>query len=184
MTLYLSASRELSADKRVMAATASALPILHGRPRAQPVFERLAVLLAAFCPVFVILSLSYEALFYAVYSAALVTWVTVESRLSASTSPKEGKFAAPVGALQLVHVRVSLFFLAFFNLGFFGCGNVASISSVSRSSAHSLFRTKRQLTLYLLYQFYLEPVYRLMTIFAPFPMVRCFCKCSPILPLC
>ncbi|GAA5979983.1 hypothetical protein JCM10908_001489 [Rhodotorula pacifica] len=134
---------------------ASSLPFLHGRPRGQPFLERLSVLLFAFGPVFVILSLSYEALFYAVYASALVTWMFVESRLAAfegsskitDGNDKMNGVSAAKSDLQLSHVRVSLFFLAFFNLGFFGCGNVASISS-----------------------FYLEPVYRLMTVFAPFPM--------------
>ncbi|GAA5866720.1 hypothetical protein JCM3774_001969 [Rhodotorula dairenensis] len=134
---------------------ASLIPLVHGRPRGQPFLERLSVLLFAFGPIFVILSLSYEALFYAVYVAALVTWMFVESRLAAfeaeAVASKTGErpkgHRAAQSDLQLSHVRVSLFFLAFFNLGFFGCGNVASISS-----------------------FYLEPVYRLMTVFAPFPM--------------
>ncbi|KWU43661.1 PigN-domain-containing protein [Rhodotorula sp. JG-1b] len=122
---------------------ASSMPLLHGRPRGQPFLERLSVLLFAFGPVFIILSLSYEAIFYAVYASALVIWMLVESALAAF----EGGSKVARSELQLSHVRVGLFFLAFFNLGFFGCGNVASISS-----------------------FYLEPVYRLMTIFAPFPM--------------
>jgi hypothetical protein len=33
----------------------------------------------SFGPVFIILSLSYEAIFYAVYAAALVIWMLVES---------------------------------------------------------------------------------------------------------
>ncbi|GAA6047864.1 hypothetical protein JCM3770_004680 [Rhodotorula araucariae] len=119
---------------------ASVLPLLHGRPRGQPYSERLAVLVFAFAPAFVILSLSYEAAFYGVYIAALVAWARIESSLSAEERTDDGR-------IKLAHVRVGLFFLAFLHFGFFGCGNVASISS-----------------------FYLEPVYRLMTVFAPFPM--------------
>ncbi|GAA5897536.1 hypothetical protein JCM8208_003298 [Rhodotorula glutinis] len=121
-------------------AAASSLPLVHGRPRGQPYPERLAVLLFAFAPAFVILSLSYEALFYGVYVAALGAWIQLESSLAADEPNADGR-------IRLAHVRVSLFFLAFLHLGFFGVGNVASISS-----------------------FYLEPVYRLMTVFAPFPM--------------
>jgi phosphatidylinositol glycan class N len=121
------------------------MPLLHGRPRGQPFLERLSVLLFAFGPVFIILSLSYEAIFYAVYAAALVIWMLVESALAAfeggsvaskgdishAHQAKNGHKMISGSELQLSHVRVSLFFLAFFNLGFFGCGNVASISSVS-----------------------------------------------------
>ncbi|GJN91719.1 hypothetical protein Rhopal_004742-T1 [Rhodotorula paludigena] len=128
----------------ILLGTASVIPLLHGRPRGQPYTERLAVLLFAFGPAFVILSLSYEALFYAVYCSALVAWMLVESSLA--SSDKDGAAVFNKG-IRPAHVRVSLFFLAFLHLGFFGCGNVASISS-----------------------FYLEPVYRLMTVFAPFPM--------------
>ncbi|BGP44907.1 Glycosyl phosphatidyl inositol anchor synthesis [Rhodotorula kratochvilovae] len=124
----------------VILSLASTLPLLHGRPRGQPFPERLAVLVFAFAPASVILSLSYEAAFYGAYIAALVAWLRIESSLAAEERSEDGR-------IRLAHVRVSLFFLAFLHLGFFGCGNVASISS-----------------------FYLEPVYRLMTVFAPFPM--------------
>lgn len=110
-----------------LAAAASSLPLVHGRPRGQPYPERLAVLLFAFAPAFVILSLSYEALFYGVYVAALVAWVQLESSLAADEPNTDG-------LIRLAHVRVSLFFLAFLHLGFFGVGNVASISSVRRLS--------------------------------------------------
>ncbi|BGP04992.1 Glycosyl phosphatidyl inositol anchor synthesis [Rhodotorula toruloides] len=125
----------------VILVASSVLPILHGRPHGQPPLERLSVLLFAFGPAFTILSLSYEALFYACFCLALVSWMKMEASLARAEGKKEDE------GMGLKHVRISLFFLAFLHLGFFGCGNVASISS-----------------------FYLEPVYRLMTVFAPFPM--------------
>ncbi|GAA6035289.1 hypothetical protein JCM8097_008800 [Rhodosporidiobolus ruineniae] len=135
-----------------------ALPLFHGRPHAQPSSERLAVLLLALSPAFILLSLSYEALFYAVYLAALGSWTSLEGALAREREGEAKKREVEAGGkgtavgeregrLELEHVRIALFFLAFLHLGFFGCGNVASISS-----------------------FYLEPVYRLMTVFAPFPM--------------
>lgn len=93
-------------------------------------------------------------------------------RSSATEDAKDAADKKPTARLQLAHVRVSLFFLAFFNLGFFGCGNVASISSVSCPGEYHFARRILPLILNLYSQFYLEPVYRLMTIFAPFPMVR------------
>ncbi|GAA5831484.1 hypothetical protein JCM11251_004040 [Rhodosporidiobolus azoricus] len=131
-------------------ALSSALPLFHARPSAQPTPERLSVLLLAFAPAFVLLSLSYEAAFYAVYSWALVSWAGVEGEIAKAERKVKGKKsdnAEEEGKLGLKHARVALYFLAFLHIGFFGCGNVASISS-----------------------FYLEPVYRLMTVFAPFPM--------------
>ncbi|KAJ8296754.1 GPI ethanolamine phosphate transferase 1 [Rhodotorula toruloides] len=125
----------------VVLITSSLLPVFHGRPQGQPPLERLSVLLFAFGPAFTILSLSYEALFYACFCLALVAWMKLEASLARAEGKKEDE------GMGMKHVRISLFFLAFLHLGFFGCGNVASISS-----------------------FYLEPVYRLMTVFAPFPM--------------
>ncbi|GAA5985917.1 hypothetical protein JCM11641_004827 [Rhodosporidiobolus odoratus] len=116
----------------------SSISLLNGRPPAQPCLDRLTILLLSFSPAFILLSLSYEALFYAIFCCALLSWMGMESSLAGKE--KEGR----IGKRE---VRVAAFFLAFLHLGFFGVGNVASISS-----------------------FYLEPVYRLMTVFAPFPM--------------
>lgn len=140
-------------SSRIVAA--SSIPLLHGRPRGQPFLERLSVLLFAFGPVFIILSLSYEAIFYAVYASALVVWMFVESALAAfeggsvasksdsgGDQAENGHKKVARSELQLSHVRVSLFFLAFFNLGFFGCGNVASISSVSAAASRSRTRSE------------------------------------------
>ncbi|ORY72728.1 Phosphatidylinositolglycan class N-domain-containing protein [Leucosporidium creatinivorum] len=119
-----------------------AVAVIHGRPRAQPFFERLLVLLFAFAPAFIILSLSYEALFFATLCTTLIIWMMLELKLVEGKSAGEG-----TTQLNAEHARIALFFLAFLHVCFFGVGNVASISS-----------------------FYLEPVYRLIPVFAPFPM--------------
>ncbi|GAA5876187.1 hypothetical protein JCM16303_007050 [Sporobolomyces ruberrimus] len=125
-------------------AASTVVPCLHGRPRGQSPLTRLSVLLLSFGPAFVLLSLSYEALFYCVFCCALLSWMGVESSVAKQAKDVDEKQAA-IGGFE--SVRASTFFLVFLHLGFFGVGNVASISS-----------------------FYLEPVYRLMTVFAPFPM--------------
>lgn len=104
-----------------------AVAVVHGRPRAQPYFERLLVLLFAFAPAFIILSLSYEALFFATLCTTLIIWMVLELKLV------EGKTSGEAGTTQLnaEHARIALFFLAFLHVCFFGVGNVASISSVS-----------------------------------------------------
>ncbi|KAM0748161.1 PigN-domain-containing protein [Meredithblackwellia eburnea MCA 4105] len=124
------------------------VPLLHGRPT-QPSTERLLVLLTSFGPAFVILSLSYEGLFFVTFCVTLGVWATLEVRLErwekkeGSGDEKESRGAR----VKKEHLRLATFFLAFLHVAFFGCGNVASISS-----------------------FYLEPVYRLIPIFLPFPM--------------
>lgn len=118
------------------------LPLIHGRAHNQPYLERLYVLLFAFCPAFIILSRSYEALFYATFCTTLCCWVTLECKLARRTGNKVAKVV-----LSGEHLRIAVFFLVLLHVAFFGVGNVASISS-----------------------FYLEPVFRLMPVFAPFPM--------------
>lgn len=106
-----------------------AVPIIHGRPRGQPFLERLLVLLFAFAPAFIILSLSYEALFFAALCTTLVLWMVIECKLAEG---RLGKSTTPVNA---EHLRIALFFLAFLHVCFFGVGNVASISSVGPLSS-------------------------------------------------
>ncbi|PBK89798.1 GPI ethanolamine phosphate transferase 1 [Armillaria gallica] len=98
-----------------------------------------------FGPCFVILSISVEGMFYVAYSMTLLCWIEVESSLrNAQPSKPEN---AQVYRFQADDLRIVLFFLFFVQVGFFGTGNVASISS-----------------------FYLSPVYRLIPIFNPFYM--------------
>lgn len=185
-----------------------ALPFWHGRPRGQSPSTRLSVLVASFAPAFVILSLSYEALFYCVFCGALLSWLAIESSVSKKTNKDDratqteraGKVDEDEpgvsdkglqgreggGKVTLDTVRVSVFFLSFLHLGFFGVGNVASISSVSLCLFELALSFMSPLCSFMLCcrivpsQFYLEPVYRLMTVFAPFPMV----SLRPFLPGC
>lgn len=85
----------------------------------------------AFAPVFIILSLSYEALFFAAFSTTLCLWIFVECRLANSRSSTKGRIEAD-------HLRIALFFLTFLHVAFFGVGNVASISSVSSMTSSLL----------------------------------------------
>lgn len=123
--------------------------------------ERLFVILFTFGPAFVILSLSYEALFFATLCVALLSWMKLEIAVARRSKDHH------VG-LTSDHLRIALFFLAFVHVCFFGVGNVASISSVSLLDS---MRPRRALLTLLVAQFYLEPVYRLIPVFAPFPMV-------------
>ncbi|SJX60502.1 related to MCD4-sporulation protein [Sporisorium reilianum f. sp. reilianum] len=110
--------------------------------------QRLAIVVFAFAPVFVLLSLRDEVLFFGCYTVTLLVWAKMEGSLHELQS--DGQDQQPSGGrrlLELPELRVSLFYLFFLHVGFFGTGNVASISS-----------------------FYLSPVYRLVPIFNPFLM--------------
>ncbi|KAH9823908.1 Phosphatidylinositolglycan class N-domain-containing protein [Melampsora americana] len=117
---------------------------------------RLLRLVFSFVPAFIILSLSYEVLFYFCFSLALLVWIELETRLAdngAHVTKREANVTSEstqshkLSMYQPQHIRLALFFLFFIHVGFFGTGNVASISS-----------------------FYLEPVYRLVPVFSPFLM--------------
>ncbi|KAK4890427.1 Glycosyl phosphatidyl inositol anchor synthesis [Elasticomyces elasticus] len=135
--------------------------------------HRLVVIFLAFGPMFIILTISYEGLFYLAITATLVSWVRLEHRIhqrrlptsspSASTDPslqlttplapalsaaKTRDRALETGdyrTLTLADARICLFFLFLLQSAFFSTGNIASISSFS-----------------------LDAVYRLLPIFDPF----------------
>ncbi|KAF8905948.1 Phosphatidylinositolglycan class N-domain-containing protein [Gymnopilus junonius] len=127
-------------------------------------YSKILMYFLGFGPCFVILSISVEGLFFLAYSAVLITWIQVEKAVRSSnaaasssntTEPsiEEMKVTKSELELAIAHkfdlddLRIALFFLFFVQVGFFGTGNVASISS-----------------------FYLAPVYRLIPIFNPFYM--------------
>ncbi|EGN92654.1 hypothetical protein SERLA73DRAFT_117102 [Serpula lacrymans var. lacrymans S7.3] len=130
-------------------ATASLYPFVSKVKHSNPTSKILTFFLG-FAPLFVILSISVEGLFYMAFSCTLLLWVEVEAalrisdKLEYSASPTND---ARMYQFQADDVRIALFFLFFVQAAFFGIGNVASISS-----------------------FYLEPVYRLLPIFNPFLM--------------
>lgn len=132
-------------------------PFAFGFQKGQPSSHRLAIIVFAAAPPFILLSLRDEALFFLVYTAMLLTWAKVEGvlledvliRHRQSKQAKEGESSAIALHRQfhLRDIRVALFFFFFLHVAFFGTGNVASISS-----------------------FYLSPVYRLVPVFSPFLM--------------
>lgn len=143
---------------------------------------RMLTIYMAFAPTFIILTISYEGLFYISFFALLLVWLELESIFSKQSSslisdavkksekPSSGKeessaaietpatltstpaIAAssqskPEKHLDFNEVRLALFFFYLSQIGFFGIGNIASISSFS-----------------------LDSVYRLIPIFDPFSM--------------
>lgn len=120
------------------------------------------VLFLTFSPTFIILTISYEGLFYFVFCMTLATWVRLEHAIyvytvatgNGATIPKKtGTEATAVvegqayryRTLSVSDARVALFFFFLLQSAFFSTGNIASVSSFS-----------------------LESVCRLIPIFSPF----------------
>ncbi|TKA55107.1 hypothetical protein B0A55_12790, partial [Friedmanniomyces simplex] len=148
------------------------VPFLHALQPRDHYLHRLVVIFLAFGPMFIILTISYEGLFYLAIAITLVSWVRLEHRIHqrfspASTPPsthspldlttplapalsaaRDREQALTTGdyrSLTLSDARICLFFLFLLQSAFFSTGNIASISSFS-----------------------LDAVYRLLPIFDPF----------------
>jgi len=94
---------------------------------------RLLTYFLAFCPCFVILSISAEGLFYVSYCTTLYLWTLVEedarlekTKYRTMTNEDDGDSKYGSGwnprRLSLDDVRIALFFLFFVQVGFFGTG--------------------------------------------------------------
>lgn len=152
--------------------TSLTVPFLHALEPTDHYLHRLVVIFLTFSPIFVILTISYEGLFYVTFYITLVTWVRLEHQIHAFTKittndlqtngpirrrnslesyPSTGKpLSVSQGgdnyrALTLSDARIALFFLFLLQSAFFSTGNIASISSFS-----------------------LDSVYRLIPVFSPF----------------
>ncbi|KAL2838371.1 Phosphatidylinositolglycan class N-domain-containing protein [Aspergillus pseudoustus] len=143
------------------------LPFFHRLYPNSHYLHRLMILFLTFSPTFIILTISYEGLFYFSFCMTLITWVRLEHATYVHTSvphakqeqatplppKKESTNATTVvegetyrfRTLSVSDARVALFFFFLLQSGFFSTGNIASISSFS-----------------------LESVYRLIPVFNPF----------------
>ncbi|KKF97585.1 GPI ethanolamine phosphate transferase 1 [Ceratocystis platani] len=127
--------------------------------------HRLLSMFLTCAPTFIILTISYEGLFYVAFSLILVTWVRLEHRIDVEMTPmaingvsgteqnstieedakdtNHSLDTAPVSVpvyrpLRLSDARVALFFFVLLQSAFFSTGNVASISSFSLDSVYRL----------------------------------------------
>jgi len=144
------------------------LPFIHRLSPNHHYLHRLVVIFLTFSPSFILLTISYEGLFYFAFGATLLTWVRLEHAISLHTSSSvDPAFATDNGTtvtipsktphsttlpptttfrtLSLPDLRRALIFLFLLQSAFFSTGNIASISSFS-----------------------LDAVYRLLPIFDPF----------------
>jgi GPI ethanolamine phosphate transferase 1 len=122
--------------------------------------HRLMVIFLTFAPTFVILTISYEGLFYVAFCITLVTWVRLEHQIHVHNKaagapaangktangaangtkavPTTGSPATTTRPLTISDARVALFFMVLVQSAFFSTGNVASISSFSLESVSRL----------------------------------------------
>ncbi|RSL73324.1 GPI ethanolamine phosphate transferase 1 [Fusarium duplospermum] len=111
--------------------------------------HRLVVIFLTCAPTFVILTISYESLFYVAFSITLLAWVRLEYAYQTFTQSKakqEGIVAeqqkrdsGPFRPLALSDARISLFFMVLLQSAFFSTGNVASVAQFSLESVNRLF---------------------------------------------
>ncbi|KAK9454267.1 Phosphatidylinositolglycan class N-domain-containing protein [Dipodascopsis uninucleata] len=144
------------------------LPFFHRRQLEHDYRVRLLLLFETFAPTFVILTISYEGMFYVSFYVNLVLWVDLERKIyddrristSVSITPKRETRSVTAAKkksleeakseerpLELADIRIAMFFFFLTQIAFFGTGNIASISSFS-----------------------LDSVYRLLPVFDPFLM--------------
>jgi phosphatidylinositol glycan class N len=121
--------------------------------------QRLVAIFLTCAPTFVILTISYEGLFYFAFWSTLLAWVLLEHKVyqllptrttKTATVPtvsptangsahQDGKAAATFyRPLALTDARVALFFFVLLQAAFFSTGNIASISSFSLDSVYRL----------------------------------------------
>ncbi|KAI0459682.1 GPI ethanolamine phosphate transferase 1 [Xylaria acuta] len=124
------------------------MPLAHRLQPNNHYLHRLLVIFLTCAPTFVILTISYEGLFYFAFSLTLVTWVRIEHHgyvFSQSSQEKGESQNSTAGAaveavasqfrpLSLSDARVALFFFVLLQSAFFSTGNVASVSSFSLES--------------------------------------------------
>jgi phosphatidylinositol glycan class N len=129
------------------------MPFAHRLQPNNHYLHRLMVIFLTFAPLFVILTISYEGLFYLGFSITLITWVRLEHAVymfSKIPTPRPATgtngrpvvptalSSSPFRSLTLGDARVSLFFLTLLQSAFFSTGNVASVSSFSLDSVYRL----------------------------------------------
>ncbi|KAI9879141.1 MAG: Glycosyl phosphatidyl inositol anchor synthesis [Pleopsidium flavum] len=145
--------------------TSLSVPFLHGLHPTDHYLHRLIVIFLTFSPIFIILTISYEGLFYFTFCITIVTWIRLEHHIQAfKTSDSIMHISSPTPteelpsqiplvatkasaasqrngdyrALTLSDARIALFFLFLLQSAFFSTGNIASLSSFSLDSVYRL----------------------------------------------
>ncbi|KAH7121198.1 GPI ethanolamine phosphate transferase 1 [Dendryphion nanum] len=140
------------------------VPSLHRLQPNSHYMHRLVVIFLQFAPTFIILTISWEGLFYFAFCMCLLSWTQLEHQIyvDASSEKAEGANGSlePINvfkpavaaaanrleslkdgdyrALNLSDARIALFFFFFLQSGFFSTGNIASVSSFSLDAVNRL----------------------------------------------
>ncbi|ATY60766.1 ATP release [Cordyceps militaris] len=120
------------------------MPFVHRLQPNSNYMHRLMLIFLTCSPTFVILTISYEGLFYVAFCITLVAWVRLEYSIEVSGRSSSTKDVTierdglQFRALRLSDARIALFFLALLQSAFFSTGNIASISSFSLDSVNRL----------------------------------------------
>ncbi|KAJ2971937.1 hypothetical protein NQ176_g7442 [Zarea fungicola] len=122
--------------------TSLLMPFAHRLQPNSHYMHRLMLIFLTCAPTFVILTISYEGLFYVAFCITLVAWVRLEYAVDVFGNKKQPftivKGGATFRALRLSDARIALFFLSLLQSAFFSTGNIASISSFSLDSVNRL----------------------------------------------
>jgi phosphatidylinositol glycan class N len=110
--------------------------------------HRLAIIFLTCAPTFIILTISYEGLFYVAFSVTLLAWVRLEyavhaflkggAQNEAAVAEQQKRDLSTFRPLTLSDARIALFFMVLLQSAFFSTGNIASISSFSLESVSRL----------------------------------------------
>ncbi|KKZ59321.1 GPI ethanolamine phosphate transferase 1 [[Emmonsia] crescens] len=141
-----------------------ALPFFHRLYPNSHYLHRLVVIFLTFSPTFIILTISYEGLFYFVFCITILSWAQLEHRIFTYTSSppsittsssdvaqiattqqsppqphsKNHISKPPYRILTTADARIALFFFFLLQSAFFSTGNIASVSSFSLESVTRL----------------------------------------------
>jgi phosphatidylinositol glycan class N len=136
------------------------IPQLHGLYPNSHYVHRLVVIFLQFSPTFIILSISYEGLFYFAFCMCLFSWMRLEHQVYLHTTtnaksttitsdpaqPTMDAASSRLSSMQkgeyrqltLADARISLFFVFFIQSAFFSASNIASVSSFSLDAVQRL----------------------------------------------
>ena len=120
------------------------MPVAYRIQPSSNYLHRLVIIFLTCAPSFVILTISYEGLFYVAFSITLFAWVRLEHQVHESSSGSTVKATAGSATdgrfrpLSLADARTALFFMVLLQSAFFSTGNIASISSFSLDSVYRL----------------------------------------------
>ncbi|KAF2676430.1 PigN-domain-containing protein [Lentithecium fluviatile CBS 122367] len=133
--------------------TSLVLPLAYARQPDRHYLHRLVVIFLQFAPTFIILTISFEGLFYFAFCLCLFSWMHLEHSVYLHKTKPSKPAAVPMNpitpaavaatdrlrslekgayrALTLADTRIALFFIYLIQSAFFSASNIASVSSFS-----------------------------------------------------